>query len=717
MSDDEVLTCTASSEAVADMQRLLLTLYWGACASCGVDASGRPLPPEQLGTCQELRQAGHIWSHHITEGYWATFVPAAYVMITVTTGKVPFITLGGLFLEAQAMSGDEFVWLPWLLRFLDALVYVYLPVITAMVHRLCTGRRVYARFTTRTLLVTECTVNYKLLRAYVSKLMALSWRFATLTVVGQNGTDHLVHEFTHKAQSDVLMAVGLPDGRLHASAAAEACTLMSVQQAKFIKRAGKGVEVCSLGHNRWTRPGLCSRALALPTRRPIFAGEQLLLRDRISAQEVGNHCLAPGAVLQRWSDLLTWQLDPMGAPGMYVGAAKEVRELVGLAENIDVNTALRLLEMFLERQRKEAHEETVFLALDKFLEKYLAQHPSRIAVFVHSPEKGYKSPHKWYEQRADEDALRARSKGSDEKVYERSQGSNENLYERSVALAIQGPACGSRARIRTSFSEQLMAQLQNHECVQPATSAMDSQQVLALDEFLALLHSDELQNWVRSIKYRWRMIYRIRGLLSHFADEHVGKQDARVVLVNGASLSRLLLAWQQLAGGSAGQRRTNQEVDGLVSDVRDGERRHSIHEDLKDTESGLRTRMLYLDANSLMVGQDLLGNGYKGAEVLEGTRAVELFHEARVGSAERLIAWFVLFHSMAEPSSRLPFLTYELGKSESRLRVASTPAPVPVHSGSLTAEVHGVGTSGEEHQHPCTSLDSDCLCDLDGCSI
>jgi len=682
MSDDEVLTCTASSEAVADMQRLLLTLYWGACASCGVDASGRPLPPEQLGTCQELRQAGHIWSHHITEGYWATFVPAAFVIITVTTGKVPFASLGDLFLEAEATVDSEFVWLPWLLRFLDALVYVYLPVITAMVHRLCTGRRVYARFTTRTLLVTECTVNYKLLRAYVSKLMALSWRFATLTVVGQNGTDHLVHEFTHKAQSDVLMAVGLPDGRLHTSASAEACTLMSVQQAKFIKRAGKGVEVCSLGHNRWARPGLCSRVLALPTRRPTFVGEQALLQDQMVGKTGEDYGLVPGAVLQRWSDLLTRQMDPLGAPGMYLGAAKEVRELLGSKDGFDFNAALGMLDMFLDRERKEADEEVFFLALGKFLEQYLAQHPGRTSVFVHSPVKGFISPAKWFERQ------QSGVRQSWERQSSPASATSSNDYERNVSLAIDGPVATSPEGLRVGLSRRLSKKGEASEAVDPAVSGASRQQVLTVDEFLALLHSDELQNWVRAVKYRWRMIFRVRGLLSEFAEEQVGKRHIRMATINGYSLSKLLQAWKRLAGAGAGQ--------GHASEIPKDGHRHSGHADTKDSESGPRIQILRPNAKCRMVGQELLEKGLKDGEKLEGLRAVEIFHETRVGSAERLIAWFVLFHSMAEPSSRLPFLSYELGKSESRLRVASTPAPVPAHSGTPTAEDEHSLTSGIE---------------------
>mmetsp|Transcript_71497 Transcript_71497/g.197434 ORF Transcript_71497/g.197434 Transcript_71497/m.197434 type:complete len:111 (-) Transcript_71497:160-492(-) len=91
------------------------------------------------------------------------------------------------------------------------------------------------------------------------------------------------------------------------------------------------------------------------------------------------------------------------------------------------------------------------------------------------------------------------------------------------------------------------------------------------------------------------------------------------------------------------------------------------------------------------------------AEVLAGLEPTEAFYETRVGSAERLISWYVLFHAMAEPSSRLPVLGFELGLSESRLRVASTPAPVPVHAGSaghVPAEEPGEGEPEERDGEP-----------------
>ena len=56
------------------------------------------------------------------------------------------------------------------------------------------GRRLITRYTGRCLVIVDSTMNYKLIRAYCSKLRALAWRFTTFGVAGQNPQDHFVHE-------------------------------------------------------------------------------------------------------------------------------------------------------------------------------------------------------------------------------------------------------------------------------------------------------------------------------------------------------------------------------------------------------------------------------------------------------------------------------------------------------------------------------------------
>jgi len=132
-----------------------------------------------------------------------------------------------------------------------------------------------------------------LLRAYVSKLGSLSWRLTSFGVAGQNGADHFVHEMTHLAHSDVVLAVGRPDGRLAGLTALESSIIMSVQQARFISgSASGGVEAISVSHNPWVKPGLFARHILLPTRqRPPFQSQVMLRTD--------GEGHSPGAVMHR----------------------------------------------------------------------------------------------------------------------------------------------------------------------------------------------------------------------------------------------------------------------------------------------------------------------------------------------------------------------------------------------------------------------------------
>ena len=71
------------------------------------------------------------------------------------------------------------------------------------------------------------------LEAFVSKLFALAYSIATISVYSGNPLDHLVHRFTHRVVRGALMAVGRPDGRLNALASAENTVCLSVNQASI----------------------------------------------------------------------------------------------------------------------------------------------------------------------------------------------------------------------------------------------------------------------------------------------------------------------------------------------------------------------------------------------------------------------------------------------------------------------------------------------------
>jgi len=84
--------------------------------------------------------------------------------------------------------------------------------------------------------------------------------------------------------------------------------------------------------------------------------------------------------------------------------------------------------------------------------------------------------------------------------------------------------------------------------------------------------------------------------------------------------------------------------------------------------------------------------------VLDMQCLMEHLYETRVASIERLIGFFVLFHRMVLPISRVPFLGFAIDRTESRLRVASTPAPVAVRGNQEDGLLLQGKRRGKTHQ-------------------
>lgn len=80
--------------------------------------------------------------------------------------------------------------------------------------------------------------------------------------------------------------------------------------------------------------------------------------------------------------------------------------------------------------------------------------------------------------------------------------------------------------------------------------------------------------------------------------------------------------------------------------------------------------------SSAIVGADLAGK-VKGQALIAELAVIEQLYETRIAAMERLMAFFVVFHRAVKPVSRMPILPFDMDRSESRLRVASTPAPIP----------------------------------------
>lgn len=80
--------------------------------------------------------------------------------------------------------------------------------------------------------------------------------------------------------------------------------------------------------------------------------------------------------------------------------------------------------------------------------------------------------------------------------------------------------------------------------------------------------------------------------------------------------------------------------------------------------------------SSAIVGADLVGK-VKGPALIAELAVIEQLYETRIAAMERLMGFFVVFHRAVKPVSRMPILAFDMDRSESRLRVASTPAPIP----------------------------------------
>lgn len=158
-------------------------------------------------------------------------------------------------------------------------------------------------------------------------------------------------------------------------------------------------------------------------------------------------------------------------------------------------------------------------------------------------------------------------------------------------------------------------------------------------EFLAMLFGKDLQEWTRTIRYRWKKISKVRSVVACIAENIVSAPISAHVFGAGVTPALIMEHWH-------------------------------LQVPKKHGGGGCSFDMQPL-------GQSLLDGGLDETKLFEASRATEMFFENRVAACDRLSAWFVLFHAMVKPSSKLPFLPYEIGASESRLRVASTPAPVP----------------------------------------
>jgi hypothetical protein len=97
----------------------------------GVDRNGNSVHELHKQTVEELRAAGDIWSEHILENAKAYIMSFIYIVGTVTSG---FPLISGL-AKAFGLTGSEGA--SYIIRFLDALIYFWLPQINITIVRSC----------------------------------------------------------------------------------------------------------------------------------------------------------------------------------------------------------------------------------------------------------------------------------------------------------------------------------------------------------------------------------------------------------------------------------------------------------------------------------------------------------------------------------------------------------------------------------------------------
>eukprot|EP00930_Biecheleria_cincta_P085508 TRINITY_DN7489_c0_g1_i1.p1 TRINITY_DN7489_c0_g1~~TRINITY_DN7489_c0_g1_i1.p1 ORF type:complete len:1920 (+),score=339.39 TRINITY_DN7489_c0_g1_i1:80-5761(+) len=629
--------CEMRLTEVQDLERLSCTLAGTSEEIVGVSQHGIKLPTP---VNSSLLQSGRYLSSHLQEPYWSTFLPAIYILITVTAG-FPVISgtwsLIGEHLAELDLDSAGFLVPKYFAAFLDAVLYCCLAAVFATVHRFFTGRRLWTRYTARTVVIVESTANYKLLRAYLSKLRALAWRFTAFGVAGQNGADHFVHEMTHLAHSDALLVVGRPDGRLSSLAASESSVLMSVQQARYISSTKSGsVEAVCVGHNPWRKAGLWSQAVALPTeQRPAFLSEREL------ATESGEH--APGNVMHKVADFVSThrQADKDAIPR--IGKEELVRRMGGQAE-ICNEKAQTLLTEIVHEQAEQLKINPARFEAERFFK--------RADLLFASPETSRSAT------RSSKNSLFALRK-------------KDGVSVSQIMATLRGTAM-----------QKHLADLQEQ---QRKAETMKYVVASLLGRPTKSLLRDIFSGWVLAVRSAIQQRETASKAIKKYSPLDPMAKTAHCppcVSGNTGSKSERHISVRASAETFADcpEWRKKEEMRRYAMRFRGmfGFSQRSCFEywrDITAVERAKAGRQKPHRKGNFIVGSGLVGK-VSGGSLLAELALLEGLYESRIASAERLLAFFVLFHEAVRRVASLPFLSYDMDRSESRLRVASTPAPV-----------------------------------------
>ena len=131
----------------------------------GADANGNEIHEKRSKTERELRSAGDLWADHILENAKAYIMSFIYVVGTVTSG-FPLISEVA---KAFGLTGSEGAF--YIVRFLDALIYFWLPQINITIIRLLQRRNLRHRMVGRTVVVGDCPWFAQSAGAFLTKYL------------------------------------------------------------------------------------------------------------------------------------------------------------------------------------------------------------------------------------------------------------------------------------------------------------------------------------------------------------------------------------------------------------------------------------------------------------------------------------------------------------------------------------------------------------------
>merc|ERR1712194_193266 len=224
-------------------------------------------------------------------------------------------------------------------------------------------------------------------------------------------------------------------------------------------------------------------------------------------------------------------------------------KLGGKEKPINFDTANDIITAILEVQL-DSDTANVTLGLKTFLSRFFHASLASTKVYVHSPNKDY-AP--------------ASGAAKDVNVTENTTDQFTKKVAAGFALADGAgkitdhtPGQALRMRLSQQIAEKSTkkkkgkkgADEKPKEVKKPKTAKdLTGKEELTMHEFMALLHGDELQTWVRESKARWSKLRTIRGLLAYFGEEHVNtKINMNThVFCGGVTVHMMLMQWRDIA--------------------------------------------------------------------------------------------------------------------------------------------------------------------------